>query len=360
MTPIYELTVVVPTFNERDNVGVLVERLRTVLDGVAWQVIFVDDNSADGTAAAVKAIAACDARVQCLHRVGRRGLAGAALEGMMASAAPFVAVMDGDLQHDEKILPRMLSALREGDADLVVGSRYVEAASAARGLSPLRRAVSRLATALARPILKVEVTDPVSGFFMIRRDRVDAVARKLSDRGFKILFDIIASQKTAPRIVEIPYAFADRAAGESKFDGRIAIDYLGLLLSKLSGDVIPPRALMFGMVGGLGLVIHLSVLEILAHSGVPFGLSQLAAAVTAMTSNFLINNLVTYRDRRLRGWRLLGGYLRFCALCGFGLVANIAVADLIHEQTSIVWIAGVGGALFGAAWNYVSTALAVW
>src|SRR5271154_1649824 len=168
-----ELTVVAPTFNESSNVARLVEKLDATLAGVAWEVIFVDDNSPDGTAALVKEIAARDARVRCLRRVGRRGLAGAVTEGALASAAPFVAVIDADMQHDETLLPRMLSILRGGDTDLVVGSRYLDATGLDQGLSRIRKLGSQAATALGRKALKADVSDPVSGFFMLRREVVD-------------------------------------------------------------------------------------------------------------------------------------------------------------------------------------------
>jgi dolichol-phosphate mannosyltransferase len=355
-----ELSVVVPTFNERDNVGPLVDRLRRTLAAVAWQAIFVDDHSPDGTAAAVKAMAAHDPRLLCLERVGRRGLAGAVVEGAMASAAPYVAVIDADLQHDETLLPRMLERLRAGDADLAVGSRFLAQEGASGGLSPVRRVGSRLANALARRVLRTEVSDPVSGFFMIRRELIETVAPRLSDQGFKVLFDIIASQPSPPRIVELPYAFAERQAGASKMDGHIIIDYLGLILTKLTGNLVPPRFLMFVLVGASGLVVHMAVLYTGRAAGLDFMVSQVIAALTAMTSNFLINNRVTYRDRRLHGMKLLTGYVRFCALCALGFIANIAIANLVHEHTPWWWLAGAAGALAGAAWNYVSTALAVW
>lgn len=172
-----ELTVVVPTFNERDNVRKLISLVEAALTGRRWQIIFVDDNSPDGTAAEVKAVAAVDNRVQCLHRVGRRGLAGAVIEGVMASAAPYVAVMDGDLQHDERLLPSMLRALSEDHADLVVGSRYCGGPGAdASALGARREAGSRLANWLGRQVLKADLTDPMSGFFMVRRSRVEGVA----------------------------------------------------------------------------------------------------------------------------------------------------------------------------------------
>lgn len=358
--PAARLSVIVPTFNEADNVRPLVERLRGALAGEAWQAIFVDDNSPDGTWRAVKAMAAEDPRIECLRRVGRRGLAGAVIEGVMASAAPFVAVIDGDLQHDETLLPAMLRILAKGDADLVIGSRYLERPRASEGLSSLRGAGSRMANRLARWVLKSDVTDPVSGFFMIRREAVEAVAPRLSNQGFKILFDIIACQKTPLRIVELPYQFAGRQAGISKLDRRIVAEYLGLLTAKLTGNLIPPRAILFCLVGASGLVLQLLAMRLGLGLGLAFDPALFLAGLTAMTSNYLMNNAVTWRDRRLRGWAAIKGYLRFCGLCGIPLIVNFAVAHLVYQHTPIWWLAGVAGAVFGAAWNYVSTSIAVW
>lgn len=355
-----ELTVIVPTFNERDNVAPLIERLSVALVGVAWRAIFVDDDSPDGTAEVVNAITVSDPRIQCIRRLRRRGLAGAVVEGVMASASPFVAVIDADLQHDEALLPAMYAALRAGSADLVIGSRYLNDEGVALGLSPVRRIGSRMATWLARRVLKADVTDPVSGFFMIRRDVVERIAPRLSTEGFKILFDIIASQPAPLRIIELPYAFRARRMGESKLDRRVVLEYLGLILAKLTYNRVSVRALMFGLVGASGLVVHLAVLRAGLTLGLGFAYAQSIAAVIAMTTNFLINNSVTYRDRRLSGTALIGGYLRFCALCSIGLIANVAVADLVHRHAAAWWIAGISGALFGALWNYVSTSLAVW
>ena len=370
----YELTMIVPTFNERANVPRMVEKLSAVLEGVAWQAIFVDDDSPDGTSAAVKEIALSDPRVQCIRRVRRRGLAGAVVEGALASAAPFVGVIDGDLQHDESILPKMLEALRSGRAELVIASRYVEATAVAEGLSPIRSLGSRFANWLGRQVLRQDISDPVSGFFMIRRELVDGVAPKLANEGFKILFDLIASQPRALKVVEIPYSFREREAGGSTLDNRVVIDYLGLLLSKLSGGLVPTRALMFGLVGGTGLVVQLAALQGFlaierAHSGLAahahatnaqFTLAQFASSMVAMTSNYLINNEITYRDRRQRGLKLLLGYLKFCALCSIGLMANVAVSSTLYRYYPVPLVAGVAGAVFGALWNYVTTAAAVW
>ena len=358
-TAALELTVVVPTFNERANVRKLIRLVESALGQTRWQVIFVDDDSPDGTAAEVKAVAAVDPRVQCLHRVGRRGLAGAVIEGIMASAAPFVAVMDGDLQHDETLLPAMLDALRTGGADLAVGSRYCGGPGAdASALGARREAGSRLANWLGRQVLKADLTDPMSGFFMVRRSVVEVVAQRLSTSGFKVLFDIVASQDRPLKIVELPYTFRAREAGDSKLDNGVVVQYLGLLVAKLSKDVISPRFLMFAMVGASGVVVHLAILRSLLHLG--FSWAQTLAAIGAMTSNYLINNAVTYRDRRLKGLKLISGYIKFCVLCSVPLAANVAVATVVFERGPAWWVAGLAGAVVAAAWNYVTTSKAVW
>jgi dolichol-phosphate mannosyltransferase len=356
----YALSIVVPTFNEQANVAILIERVGRALDGTAWQIIVVDDDSPDGTAEAVKAIAATDTRVQCLRRVRRRGLAGAVIEGALASAAPFIGVIDGDLQHDESLLPRMLEVLQAGEADLVVASRYVGEAAPVDALNPVRRLGSRFANWLGRLVLHQHLSDPVSGFFMIRRERLEAVAPRLTTVGFKVLFDIIASQTEPLRIVELPFVFRERVAGGSKLDRRMVIDYLGLLVNKLTGGLIPTRALMFGVVGATGVAVQLAAVKGFLVFGVDFSLAQFGGSMVAMTSNYLINNEVTYRDRRKSGWSLLLGYLKFCALCSIGLAANVAVASEVHQLLPIWWPASIAGAAFGALWNYVSTAAAVW
>jgi dolichol-phosphate mannosyltransferase len=354
-----ELGVIVPTFKEAPNVRPLLQKLEAALQGIVWQVIFVDDDSPDGTAATVKAIAATDPRVMCLHRIGRRGLAGAVIEGAMASAAPFVAVIDGDLQHDETLLPQMLKALQDDRADVVVGSRYLGVAAAgASALGATREAGSRLANWLGRRVLRADVTDPMSGFFMLRRELVEAVAPALTTSGFKVLFDILASQKSPPRYLELPYEFRARHAGDSKLDNGVVIQYLGLLLAKLTRDLISPRFIMFAMVGASGVGVNLLILRSLLHLG--FAEAQLMAALGAMTSNYLINNAVTYRDRRKRGAALLVGYFKFVVLCSVPLAANVAVATMVYERGPSWWVAGVAGAVVAAAWNYVTTSRAVW
>ena len=355
----FEFTVVVPAFNERDNIAPLIARIDAALPDIRWQVIYVDDNSPDGTAQAVKAIAQTDPRVSCIRRIGRRGLAGAVTEGMLASAAPYIAVIDADLQHDERLLKPMFELLKADTADLVIASRYSGDGVADAGFSATRAAGSRFATRLARLVLKVDVTDPVSGFFALKRRIIDEAAPKLATDGFKILFDIIAAHSGQLRISELAYVFRERLAGDSKLDSRVVLDYLGLILARASNNFISPRLLLFGLVGASGVAVHILVLRLLPDA-VAFFPAQFLAALVAMTTNFFINNAVTYRDRRRHGLGLIAGYVQFCALCSVGFLANLAVANQLEQWFGGRLLAGATGAVFGAIWNYVSTALAVW
>ena len=355
-----ELSVVVPTFNERDNVTVLYRRLAATLTGIAWEVVFVDDNSPDGTWEVVRGLARKDSRVRCIRRIGRRGLSGACIEGILASSGPYAAVIDADLQHDETQLPKMVALLQSGEAELVVGSRYVEGGSA-DSFNKQRAGASQLATEVARRALKVEVADPMSGFFMIRRDRFEELAPQLSTQGFKILLDVIATAQGKLRTIEIPYTFGSRQHGESKLDSMVALDFLGLVLAKLTNDVVSLRFLLFAMVGGTGLVAHLTALFI-AHEifNAPFAEAQAIGALVAMTSNFILNNFLTYRDQRLKGFAILRGLLLFYLVCGVGLLANVGVAFSVFEQEPIWWLAGLAGALMGVVWNYAMSGMFVW
>lgn len=355
-----QLSVIVPTFNERDNVTTLFHRLETALAGIPWEVIFVDDNSPDGTWDVVRGLARQDPRARCVRRIGRRGLSGACIEGILAASAPYAAVIDADLQHDETQLAKMLALLQSGEAELVVGSRYIEGGSA-DSFNKQRAGASALATEVAKRVLGVKVNDPMSGFFMIRRDRFEQLAPQLSTQGFKILLDIIATARGELRTIEVPYAFGSRLHGESKLDSMVALDFLGLVLAKLTHDVVSLRFLLFAMVGSIGLVVHLATLFVaLEFFNVPFPEAQAAGAIIAMTSNFILNNFLTYRDQRLKGFAILRGLLLFYVVCGVGLLANVGVAFSVYDQEPIWWLAGAAGALMGVVWNYAMSGLFVW
>jgi dolichol-phosphate mannosyltransferase len=358
--PAPELSIVIPTYNERGNIPIVVDRLRASLAGIAWELIVVDDDSPDGTAALVKEIGATDDRVRCIRRLGRRGLSGACLEGMLASQADFAAVMDGDLQHDEALLRPMLDLLRRDAANLVVATRYAEGATV-HGLSSQRTRGSRIATNIALRLLNVRLSDPMSGFFMLRRAIVDRFAEQLSTQGFKILLDIAITAHDDLRIAELPYAFRPRHHGESKFDAGAALEFLGLILAKASNDLISLRFVLFCFVGATGIAVHFAVLAGTLYSiSLDFIWAQIAATMAAIASNFAINNALTYRDRRLKGWAYLGGMLGFYVISLVGMVSNIGIADWLFNNAQKWWIAGLAGAIIGVVWNYVVSSLLIW
>ena len=355
-----QLSVIIPTFNERDNVLTLFRRLESALAGIRWEAIYVDDNSPDATWVVGRGVARQDPRARCIRRIGRRGLSGACIEGILASSAPCAAVIDADLQHDETQLPKMLGLLQAEAADLVVGSRYIEGGNS-ESLNKQRAGASALATELARGVLRVKIADPMSGFFMIRRDRFEQLAPQLSTQGFKILLDIVATGRGNLRVKEIPYTFGSRLHGESKLDSMVALDFLGLLLAKLTRDAVSLRFLLFAMVGSLGVLVHFAALyAALEAFELPFPEAQACAAFCAMTSNFILNNFFTYRDQRLKGFAILRGILLFYLVCSVGLLANVGVAFSVYDQEPIWWLAGAAGALMGVVWNYAMSGLFVW
>ena len=359
-----DLAIVIPTFNEAANVPRLIALLDTALGGLCWEAIFVDDDSPDGTADAARALARGDRRVRVIQRIGRRGLSSACIEGICATAAPFVAVIDGDLQHDETLLPAMLAAFRADPAlDVAIGSRFV-AGGGTGDWDRDRVAKSALATRLSRQVLKAELTDPMSGFFMIRSDVARNIVPGLNAIGFKILLDIMTASARPLKFVELPYTFRTRAVGESKLDHVVAMEFLIALYDRMFGRIVPVRFAMFSAIGLLGVGVHMAVLFPVVRLGgeSAFLSGQILAAFTAMTANFFLNNALTYRDRRLKGARaLFDGWVSFCLVCAVGLVANIGVAGFLHDAREGGWaISALMGVLVGAVWNYALSSRFVW
>ncbi len=355
-----DLSIVVPTFNESKNIRELIARLERALPDIRWELVFVDDNSADGTHRLVREIARRDPRVRCLQRIGRRGLSSACIEGIFATAAPTIAVMDADLQHDEKILPSLYEQIRENGADVAIGTRY--SAGGSTGQWDKRRvSFSRMATRASNVVLKQKVSDPMSGFFMLRREVVENCVTDLSAVGFKILLDILASTRTPLKIAEVPYTFRDRFAGESKLDEMVVWEYAMLLADKTIGRFMPVRFVMFSLIGGLGVFVHLAILTVLLNVlSLGFTLGQSIATCAAMVFNFAINNVLTYRDRRLRGASWFKGLLTFMAACSIGALANVGIARYLFVNETQWILAALAGVMVGAVWNYAVTQLYTW
>ena len=359
--PAPSLSVIVPTFNERDNLPILFDRLAVVLRDITWEMIVVDDDSTDGTWSWARDVGARDARLRCLRRVDRRGLAGACIEGALSSSAPIVAVIDGDLQHDETILPAMWRLIADHSTDLAIGTRSSRR-GADEAMSATRRRLSGVGATLSRSVLKRSVADPMSGFFVIRRDLIERIAPSLVSDGFKILLDILLHVPSNVRIAEVAYVFRERGGGRSKLDARVLIDYAGLIIRCLSGDVVPVRFTAFLLVGLTGLVTHLVLLRgmIQVVPEVGFGPMEIMASYGAMVMNFLLNNALTFRERRLRGWAMVPALVLFGAVCSAGILADLSVVTWIFADAPRWWLAGLLGALVSGFWNYAVSAVVVW
>ena len=355
------LSVIVPCYNERPNVAPMIAKLDAALTGLAWEVIYVDDNSPDGTTAEVRRIARQDPRVRCIRRVGRRGLASAVIEGALSSSATYVAVIDGDLQHDETRLPVMLAALQSGQYDLAIASRHVEGGNNAGLANQWRHALSDGGIWLAQRLLPVKLTDPMSGFFMLPRTLFEDLATHLTGQGFKILLDLVLSADAPLRVKEIPAEFRERVAGESKLDVQVMLQFAGLLLDKTFSGYLPLRFLSFAMVGGIGVMVHLTILALLRNTtALGFEVEQSAATLVAMIFNFQLNNVITYADQRLKGPRLWRGLMLFLVVCGVGAIANVGIAKTLYDQHAAWTVAGAMGAVIGVVWNYAVSATLVW
>ena len=355
------VTVVVPTFRERENIPLVVGRLDALLGRFDWEVVFVDDDSDDGTGEVLMDIARRHPRVRFIRRVGRRGLASACLEGMASSSADIFAVMDADLQHDESILPLMIAALAENpDLDLALGTRY-SGSGGVGDWSKRRQFVSRFATFIEKSILRTPLSDPMSGFFALRRQLFEETVHRMTGKGFKILLDLVLSSPREIRTQEFSYHFRPRQHGESKLDIVVGLEYLYLLADKTLGRLVPVAFVLYVLVGLSGLLLHLLVLGVLfLGAKMAFVPSQVAATITAMISNFLINNAFTFRSRRLQGAILLPGLAAYVAICGLGAIVNVQSANYLFNHGIPWWFAGTAGALIGAVWNYAVSTQIVW
>lgn len=355
-----DLAVVVPTYRERENIAELIRRLERALCGLRWELTFVDDDSPDETAEVVREWVRRDRRVRLVHRIGRRGLSSACIEGILASSAACVAVMDADMQHDETLLPRMLSLLRQESLDIVVATRNANGGS--MGQFPAHRVLlSRLGQKVSRAVCRCELSDPMSGFFLVRQSYFLEAARQLQGNGFKILVDLLASSPRPVRLAEIGYEFKPRAHGESKLCVHTAVEYLLLVANKLSGGVLPVRFAAFAIVGAIGLGTHLAALATMLYGlHLHFIAAQSLATAVAMIENFFLNNLITYSDRSLRGLRWVSGLATFCLACSFGAWANVTIARSLYGNGLPWYVAGMAGTLLSAVWNYSATSLFTW
>ena len=369
-----QLAVVLPTYNERENIPTMVDRISAALQGVEWEVVIVDDNSPDGTSDEARQLALSNPRVRILQRIGRRGLASAAIEGMCSTAAPIVAVMDADHQHDPALLPQMLAALESGEYDLAYASRFAEGSSTEEWGRPDRVKASGFANRIATKVPGVELSDPMSGYIMLPAETLRADAHRLSGVGFKILLDILATVERPLKVKEFPMNFAARAEGESKLDQTVIFEFLIGLYDKWLGRIIPTRFALFGTVGAMGVAVQLGALWFIQKTilgsqfsyghwpkEVNFIAANSIAAIIAMTFNFVLNNELTYSDKRLRGFGpLVRGWAQFALTCSLGLLTNIGSSTALVRIGFHEVAAAVIGIILGSVWNFALSSKFVW
>lgn len=357
---IYDVSIIVPTFNELANVSCLISSIENAMSGIKWEVIFVDDNSPDKTYLEVKSFAEKDARVRCIRRVGRKGLSSASIEGMLSSSSKYVAVMDADLQHDEQLLSKMFCILENNEYDLVIGSRYVEGGSTG-GLGDFRTTISKKACDFCEKLISTGMKDPMSGFFMLRRSIVEKHVDSFYGKGFKILLDIVSSIKPKVNYIEIPYKMRARKFGESKLGAAVVFEYFMLVFAKFFGNLLPAKFILFCFVGLSGVLVYISSLGVLHRVlGGDFTLSAMPAVILAMTSNFFLNNMFTFSEQRLRGRGIYRGLLSFYFACSVGAIISIALSSLLNKYGIVWWLSAGSGIIAGSVWNYSTSSIVTW
>ncbi|MEN3000051.1 MAG: glycosyltransferase [Acidilobaceae archaeon] len=342
-----KLTVVIPTYNEAENVPRLISALRGALSGVDYELLFVDDDSPDGTWKIVQEESQRDPRVRLLRRVGKRGLGSAIVEGMKAARGEFIAVMDADFQHPPEVLPLMLREAERG-ADVVVGSRYARGGGV-RGWSSLRRIISLGASALAYLLLGEvrKTSDPVSGFFLLRRG---LSMEGVEGRGYKVLLELLVANPRA-RVAEVPYVFSGRAAGESKLGAKDIAQYALQVLS-LS------RSFRFALVGASGVLVNLGSMALLLSLGLPVDFSSIVLPEPASPGTSPCTELWTFRPSSR--WGFLGRYLGYHASVLLVVTEYLVMRSLYTFLSLNPLLAQLLGIAAGFAANYLLSSRSVW
>ena len=356
------LSIVIPTYNERDNIIVILEELKKVLKSISHEIIFVDDNSPDGTSAVVKDCMKKSSKIRLIHRIGRRGLAGAVIEGIFAANADIVAVMDCDLQHDENKLLDMINLFSKNSSlDIVIGSRFTETGEISeKAFSKIRELGSKATTFIIKKVLNITSTDPLSGFFMVKKESFLKSSENLQTQGFKVLADFLATSGKNIQIKEIGYRFKNRIAGESKMSFLTTLELIGLVLSQILKGKVSIRFILFCMVGLSGIFVQLLITGLVMLLINQFPTSQTFGIIAAMTSNYFLNNIITFQERKLKSLDLIRGLFSFYLICSLGAFTNIAIATYIFSFSSNWLISSFIGACFGAVWNFTLSSIFTW
>ncbi len=362
------LSVVLPTYNEAENIPVLIPKLRDVLRDIPHEIIIVDDNSPDETWRIGLEVSKDMDDVHVIRRVDKRGLSSAVIDGFLSAKGDVLAVMDADGQHDMNLLPELYKAVRENKG-FAVGSRYIEGGSVGEW-DERRQLISRVATKMALALCKVKVKDPMSGFFALDRAVFEGALEKLNPKGFKILLDLLVHAPKGTQAVELPFTFSTRIHGESKLSWKVQLDFLEYLYDVTIGRFIPLTFVKFCIVGTLGVGVHMTAYlgyakligggEELNVAGFRFSLAVIGATETAILFNFLLNNAWTFANQKLKGLGAAKGFVKYNAACVIGAIAIWAVSTFLFSRGWTELLAVFIGALTGVLWNYSMNRMITW
>lgn len=378
----FEVSVILPTYNEAENIPLIVKKLETVLKKFNYEILIVDDNSPDKTYDIAVRLGENNKRIRAIRRVHERGLSSAIVAGFANANGKYRIVMDADMQHDEKVLPLFIEKFREG-YDLVIGTRRAEGGGT-KNWSWIRRFISRVASLMARIILVKKSTDPGSGFFGVSKEYFEKSKDKLNPRGFKILLEFLALDDKA-KMAEVGYVFLPRIYGTSKLSTKVVLEFLIALYELRIGKVISLEFIKYSMVGLSGVAVNLvfqfigenyifkalALKPFLSFSGSGTALlshisrSQVAVALAIEISifwNFILNNWWTFKNYKISGfWKLIRGFIVFNFVCLAGALINLSVFSIAMEKLSMnIYVANLTGIIFATMWNYLINVQTTW
>lgn len=355
-----DLTIIIPTLNERENVPILLEKLNVLLASIEYEVIIVDDNSKDKTWEVANNLKSIYKNLTVIRRINRNGLSSAVIEGFVIAESENILVMDADLQHDEDIIPQMLQEINNG-YNVVIGSRYIDGGSMGQW-GKLRVWISQFATKIAKIVLRHDIKDTMSGFFMVKKDIVNNCLERLSGKGFKILLDILTNSHDIDiNVKEVPYTFKTRQLGESKLSSSVIFQFLEFLYLKTIGRVIPFRFFIFSLVGCFGAILHFLFLTIFYKViQLEFNLALIIAIEVAIIFNYFFNNILTFKDKRIKGIQIILGLFSYNLITLFGGFINFCISNYLIFN-GLHWIfSSLIGATAGVLWNYILTKSIIW
>ena len=357
------ISVIIPTFNEVKNIIPLIESLISILDHLKYEIIVVDDDSPDGTSDVINNFMDNNDNVKLITRIDRSGLSSAIKEGLIFARGDYLLVLDGDGQHDPACIKNILNEILEDQTDLVIASRFLES-SQLKGLSGKRILGSKIANNAARISFNnnyINLTDYLIGCFFIKKSEKNLI-KKIEINGFKFLFELISVSKCRLFAKEVPLLFKKRSYGNSKLDIAIVWDFLLSILHNFSFRILPRRAISFGFVGLSGILVQFLIVFLLTkiflidfYKALPF------AVIGAASSNFLINNFLTFRFNKLKNLSLLFGYFKFLLVASLPIIANIGITTTFYNYVARdTFLAQLAGIVIVYAWNYLASSSFIW